>query len=460
MKTTSVPNDLKNWSPTSWLDFPVQQMPNYEDRQSLEKAVRQLKNYPPLTTSWEIEHLRQKLAHVSKGEAFILQGGDCAERFADCNPEHIVNLMKVLLQMSFILLHEMNLPIVRIGRMAGQYAKPRSSDTEVVNGQTINSYRGDIINGFEPDSRNRVARPERLVEGYHKAGLTLNFLRSLVDDGFADLHHPEQWELDFMRGNAFYREYKEMVHSIQRAIGFMESLKDDRFNALQKVDYFTSHEALNLWYESSQTRKVPRREGWFNLTTHMVWIGNRTRQLDGAHIEYCRGIRNPIGVKVGPGMTGEELVALIETLNPTHEEGKIILISRMGKDKVHDELPPLLRRVKEEGLPVVWQVDPMHGNTFSTNEGIKTRNFDDILTDVKQTFDAHRAEGTYLGGIHLELTGNNVTECVGGAQGLKEDGLNLNYQSYCDPRLNYEQSLEMAFLVAREWKSLYGNTKK
>lgn len=444
------------WTPTSWKSFPVKQMPDYADKEALEAAFGQLQKYPPLTTSWEIENLRRKLAQVSKGEAFILQGGDCAERFADCNPEHIVNLMKVLLQMSFILLHEMNLPIVRIGRMAGQYAKPRSSDTEVVNGETMNSYRGDIINGFEPITDNRKARPERLVEGYHKAALTLNFLRSLVDDGFADLHHPEYWELDFMQGNQYYLEYREMVQSIQKAIGFMESLKDDRFHALQQIDYFISHEALNLWYESAQTRIVPRREGWFNLTTHMVWIGNRTRQLGGAHVEYCRGIRNPIGIKVGPGMSGDELVELIERINPNQEEGKIILISRMGKDKVSKELPPLLKRIKREGFPVVWQVDPMHGNTFSTNNGVKTRNFDDILEDVRQTFAAHAAVGTYLGGVHLELTGNNVTECVGGAQGLNEAGLDSNYQTYCDPRLNYEQSLEMAFLVSREWKNLYG----
>lgn len=455
MSSTVDTASKKTWSPLSWKSFPIQQMPNYADKVALEKAFRQLQSYPPLTTSWEIESLRSKLVQVGRGEAFILQGGDCAERFEDCNPKHIVNLMKVLLQMSFILLHEMNLPIIRVGRIAGQYAKPRSSDTEVVNGETMNSYRGDIINGFEADSRNRLASPERLVEGYHKAGLTLNFLRSLVDDGFADLHHPETWELDFMQGNPFYREYKDMVRSIQHAIGFMESLKDDRFNALQKVDYFTSHEALNLWYESAQTRQVPRRDGWFNLSSHMVWIGNRTRQLDGAHIEYCKGIRNPIGVKVGPGLAEDELLALLDALNPANEEGKIVLISRMGKDKVAKELPTLLRRIKAEGKNVIWQVDPMHGNTFSTKNGTKTRNFDDILQDVKESFAAHRAEGTYLGGVHLELTGNNVTECVGGAQGLNEDGLDLNYQTYCDPRLNYEQSLEMAFLVAREWKLGY-----
>lgn len=455
MKTATTSDIL--WTPDSWQQFPVKQMPDYADKTALKKVYSQLKSYPPLTTSWEVENLRKKLAQVGRGESFILQGGDCAERFEDCNPEHIVNLMKVLLQMSFILLHEMNLPIVRIGRIAGQYAKPRSSDTEVVNGTKMNSYRGDIINGFEAETGNRQAKPARLLEGYHKAGLTLNFLRSLVDDGFADLHHPENWELDFMQGDVYYREYKEMVQSIQKAISFMESLKDDRFSTLQKVDYFTSHEALNLWYESAQTRQVPRRDGWFNLSAHMVWIGNRTRQLDGAHIEYCRGIRNPIGVKVGPGMEEDELLRLIETLNPAREEGKIVLITRMGNNKVEKELPKHLRRIKSEDLPVVWQVDPMHGNTFATKSGIKTRNFDEILNDVKQTFAAHRAEGTYLGGVHLELTGNNVTECVGGAEGLNEESLDLNYQTYCDPRLNYSQSLEMAFLVAREWKAAYGN---
>ncbi len=439
----------------SWKDKPVKQLPEYPDQKKLEEAYQTLKGLPPLVTSWEIEALKSKLAKVADGKSFLLQGGDCAESFNATNAPKIVNMVKVLLQMSFILIHEMGLPVLRVGRIAGQYAKPRSKDFETVNGEEIHNYRGDLINGYESNSGIRTPNPERLIEGYHKAGLTLNFLRALSDEGFADLHYPEQWELDFMRNNEYYADYEDMVTSITKAVRFVEAITPDSFSTLQKVDFYTSHEALNLYYDAAQTRSVPRKNGHFNLSAHMVWLGNRTRDLDGAHVEYFKGINNPVGIKVGPPFEIDETLKLIETLNPSHEAGKIVLITRFGKDLIEKELPKLIQAVRREGLPVVWSSDPMHGNTFSTNGGIKTRNFDAILKEVRSAFSIHRAEGSYLGGVHLELTGDNVTECVGGAKGLGENELDRNYESFCDPRLNYEQSLEMAFLVAREWKKSY-----
>jgi 3-deoxy-7-phosphoheptulonate synthase len=445
----------KNWSPTSWKDKPVKQLPEYPDPQRLDQSFETLKSLPPLVTSWEIEALKDKLAQVAAGKAFLLQGGDCAESFDATKASKIVNMVKVLLQTSFILIHEMGVPVLRVGRIAGQFAKPRSNDFEMVNGEEIHNYRGDLINGYKSESGIRMPDPQRLLEGYHKAGLTLNFLRALADEGFADLHHPEQWELDFMQNNEYYAEYEDMVNSITKAVRFVESIAPDTFSTLQKVDFYTSHEALNLYYDSAQTRPVPRKKGYFNLSAHMVWLGNRTRDLDGAHVEYFKGINNPVGIKVGPPYEIDETIKLIETLNPNHEAGKIVLITRFGKDIVEKELPKLIQAVRQEGFPVVWSSDPMHGNTFSTDGGIKTRNFDDILSEVQSSFAIHRSEGSYLGGVHLELTGDNVTECVGGAKGLGEKELQHNYETFCDPRLNYEQSLEMAFLVAREWKKSY-----
>ncbi|MFP8487577.1 class II 3-deoxy-7-phosphoheptulonate synthase [Gracilimonas sp. Q87] len=446
----------KNWSPTSWKDKPVKQLPDYPDQRELEQSYERLKDLPPLVTSWEIDALKNKLAQISDGNGFLLQGGDCAESFDATKAPKIVNMVKVLLQMSFILIHEMGIPVLRVGRIAGQYAKPRSNDFETVNGEEIHNYRGDLINGFESESGIRMPDPQRLIEGYHKAGLTLNFLRALSDEGFADLHHPEQWELDFMRNNEYYAEYEDMVSSITKAVKFVEAIAPDTFTTLQKVDFYTSHEALNLYYDSAQTRPVPRKPGHFNLSAHMVWIGNRTRELDGAHVEYFKGINNPVGIKIGPPFEIDETLKLIETLNPTHEKGKIVMITRFGKDTIEKELPGLIQAVRREGFPVVWSSDPMHGNTFSTDGGIKTRNFDDIISELRSAFAIHRSEGSYLGGVHLELTGDNVTECVGGANGLEENELNRNYETFCDPRLNYEQSLEMAFLVAREWKNSRG----
>jgi len=446
---------MGTWSPVSWKNFPIKQLPEYPDQERLEDVYEELRNYPPLTTSWEVEALKQKLAEASEGKRFLFQGGDCAETFADCKAPKIVNQLKILLQTSFILIHEMGIPVIRVGRLAGQYAKPRSKNYEVVDGEKIPNYRGDLINSIEPVEEKRIPDPNRLLQGYQKAAMTVNFLRALSDEGFADLHHPEYWELDFMKQNRYYKEYEAMVKSINKAVQFVESISPQNFPTLQNINIYTSHEALNLYYDAAQTRKVPRRTGWYNLSAHMVWLGNRTRDLDGAHAEYFRGIRNPIGIKVGPPYEIDETLQLIEKLNPTREAGKVVLITRFGKDRISDELPELIRAVEREGLPVVWSCDPMHGNTFSTDDKLKTRNFDDVLSEIKQAFAIHRNEGSCLGGVHLELTGDNVTECVGGAKGLKEEGLKRNYETYCDPRLNYEQSLEMAFLIAQEWKMSY-----
>ena len=444
------------WSPSSWREFPIQQLPDYPNKEELECSYNELQTLPPLVTSWEIESLKEKLAAVRAGKAFLFQAGDCAESFDLTQSSKIVNLVKVLLQTSFIMIHEMGVPVVRVGRMAGQYAKPRSSAFETIDGVEMHNYRGDLINGFEKNQAKRIPDPKRLLEGYHKAGLTLNFIRALGDEGFADLHYPEQWELDFMQNNPYHQEYESMVKSITQAVKFMDAVSERRLQQSQKVDFYTSHEALNLFYDSAQTRRVPRKEGYFNLSAHMVWLGNRTRDLNDAHVEYLRGIENPIGIKIGPPYTIDEILKLIEKLNPTNEAGKIVLISRFGKNQVQKELPGLIQAVRKEGFPVVWSSDPMHGNTFSSTNDYKTRNFDHIMEELKHSFAIHRAEGSYLGSVHLELTGDDVTECVGGAKGLDENGLDVNYETFCDPRLNYEQSLELAFLISKEWKKSYG----
>jgi 3-deoxy-7-phosphoheptulonate synthase len=443
------------WHPLSWNGKPIQQLPPYPDTEELQRVYNELRALPPLITSWEVEALKEKLALVSEGKSFLLQGGDCAETFDACKAPKIVNMLKVMLQMSFILVHEMGTPVLRIGRIAGQYAKPRSKDFEVVNGEEMLNYRGDLINSFVPNREARTPDPQRMITAYEKAALTLNFLRALSDEGFSDLQHPEQWELDFMKNNEFYKDYEAMVSSINKAINFMETITPNTINTLHKVDLYTSHEALNLYYEAAQTKRVPRKTGWFNLSGHLVWLGNRTKQLDGAHVEYLSGITNPIGIKAGPPFDLEDTLDLIDRLNPAREAGKIVIITRMGVNNVDKYLPAFIRAVKQEGHRVVWSCDPMHGNTFATENNIKTRRFNDILEEIKATFAVHRAEGSYLGGVHLEMTGDNVTECVGGANGLSENGLERNYETYCDPRLNYEQSLEMAFLVAREWNKSY-----
>ena len=405
---------------------------------------------PPLVTSWEILTLKQQLAEAQEGKRFLLQGGDCAETFAECNSEVISNRLKVLLQMSLVLVHGLKLPVVRVGRFAGQYAKPRSADLETKGDITLPSYRGDMVNGPEFTSEARIPDPRRMIKAHARSAMTMNFVRSLIDGGFADLHHPEYWGLGWVSQSPHATEYQKMVASIGDAVRFMETLAGGQMHNLNRVDFYTSHEALLLPYEEAQTRQVPRQPGWFNLSTHFPWIGMRTAALDGAHTEYFRGIRNPIAVKVGPSVTPDQLLRLIDVLNPDNEPGRLGLIHRMGAEHIATKLPTLLDAVKREGRRVLWICDAMHGNTESTSNGYKTRRFANIRSEIEQAFDLHAAAGTKLGGVHLELTGENVTECLGGARDLTEIDLQRAYRTTVDPRLNYEQALEIAMLIVRK----------
>ena len=444
---------MDNWSPTSWQSADVRQQPTYGDPEAVESVAARLAMLPPLVTSWEVETLRGQLASAARGARFVLQGGDCAESFAECTSDSITAKLKILLQMSLVLTHSLKKRVTRIGRFAGQYAKPRSADTETRNGETLPSYRGDLVNSLDFTAEARAPDPLNLLRGYQRSALTLNFIRGLIDGGFADLHHPEYWNLDFVDHSQNAAEYQRRVKSIGDSLKFMETLAGVAVGQIDRVDFYTSHEALHLVYEQAQTRTVPRREGWYNLSTHLPWIGLRTAFRGSAHIEYARGIRNPLGVKVGPGMSPADIAHLIEVLNPDGEEGRLALIHRCGADRIAGELPPILQAVCATGKPVLWICDPMHGNTKSTREGMKTRAFSAILSELEQAFDLHAANGTILGGVHFELTGEDVTECVGGARGLDEKGLRRAYRSQVDPRLNYEQALEMALLVARKGAS-------
>jgi 3-deoxy-7-phosphoheptulonate synthase len=379
-----------------------------------------------------------------------LQGGDCAESFDECCSPLITNRLKVLLQMSLALVHGLQMPVVRIGRFAGQYAKPRSSDLETRNGVTLPSYRGDLVNAFEFDEKSRIPDPQRLLQANAYSALTMNFVRSLVDGGFADVHHTEYWDLGWLDHSPLADEFHKLTESLGQSIRFMETITGRDVGSLRRVDFFTSHEALHLHYEQAQTRQVPRQEGWFNLGTHFPWIGMRTANLDGAHVEYFRGIRNPLGIKVGPGMDGNWLAGLLEKLNPGREPGRIVLIHRMGESKIEQYLPSLIQAVQDTGSPVLWISDPMHGNTETTEDGIKTRRFRKILREMELAFEIHRDNKSRLGGVHLELTGENVTECTGGARDLSDEDLKRDYKSTVDPRLNYEQSLEMAMFIVRK----------
>ena len=443
-------NEPADWAPTSWQKRVAAQQPNYPDLAKLQDTLQQLSGLPPLVTSWEILQLKQELADAADGKRFLLQGGDCAENFADCTSPHIANRLKVLLQMSLVLVHGLKQPIVRIGRFAGQYAKPRSADLETKDGVTLPSYRGDLVNAPEFTPEARIPDPQRLLEGHCRSALTMNFVRALIDGGFADLHHPEYWDLDWVKHSPHEAEYREMVRSIGDAVRFMESIGGAPMGSLRRVDFFTSHEALVLHYEQALTRKVPRQWGHFNLSTHFPWIGMRTAALDEAHVEYCRGIRNPIGVKISPSVTNDHLLRLIDVLNPDNEPGRLTLIHRLGANKVAEHLPRLIETVKAHGKRVLWCCDPMHGNTESTQSGIKTRRFENIRSELEQSFDIHAAHGSRLGGAHLELTGENVTECLGGARDLNEDDLQRAYRSTVDPRLNYEQAMELAMLIVRK----------
>jgi 3-deoxy-7-phosphoheptulonate synthase len=443
-------NPVDDWKPASWADFPALQQATYPDQEALGHALRTLGDLPPLVTSWEILSLREQIAEAQAGKRFVLQGGDCAESFEECSSPLITNRLKVLLQMSLVLVHGLQMPVVRIGRFAGQYAKPRSSDLETRDGVTLPSYRGDLVNAFEFDEASRIPDPQRLLQAHAYSAMTMNFVRSLVDGGFADVHHTDYWDLGWLDHSPLADEFHKLTESLGQSLRFMETITGRDVGSLRRVDFFTSHEALHLHYEQAQTRQVPRQWGWFNLGTHFPWIGMRTADLDGAHVEYFRGIRNPLGIKVGPGMDRDWLAGLLEKLNPGREAGRIVLIHRMGESKIEQHLPPLIKAVQETGSPVLWISDPMHGNTESTGDGIKTRRFRKIMGEMDLAFEIHRDNDSRLGGVHLELTGENVTECTGGARDLSDEDLKRDYKSTVDPRLNYEQSLEMAMLIVRK----------
>jgi 3-deoxy-7-phosphoheptulonate synthase len=441
------PDAASGWTPDSWQSKPAVQQPEYPERAALAAALEELSRLPPLVTSWEVNRLRAELAEAQEGRYFVLQGGDCAESFADCESGLVANRLKVLLQMSLVLVQGLRRRVVRIGRFAGQYAKPRSADTETRDGLTLPCYRGDLVNAPEFTAAARAADPGRLLEGHKRSALTMNFTRGLIDGGFADLHHPEYWNLDWVAHVAHANEYRQRVEAIGESLRFFEALAGQTISDFNRVEFYSSHEALLLNAEAAQTRRVPRQPGWYNLSTHFPWIGMRTAAVDGAHVEYCRGIRNPMGVKVGPAMSAKWLLELCVRLNPDNEPGRLSLIHRMGAGKIASALPPLVEAVRAAGHKVLWLCDPMHGNTKATGNGFKTRAFADILSEVEQAFAVHAACGSRLGGVHLELTGEDVTECLGGARDLTESDLQRAYRSAVDPRLNYEQALELALRI-------------
>lgn len=442
----------RGWSPESWRQMPIRQVPDYPDMAALAAMEAKIARFPPLVFAGEARRLKTALARAGEGQAFVLQGGDCAEGFADFTANTIRDSFRVLLQMAVVLTFGASLPVVKLGRMAGQFAKPRSSDTETKDGVTLPSYRGDIVNGpdFTPEAR--IPDPSRMEFAYMQSAGTLNLLRAFATGGYADLHQVHRWNLGFVARSPLADRYADLSTRIDETLNFMQACGMSDLPQVRETDFYTSHESLLLPYEQALTRIDSTTGDPYACSAHFLWIGDRTRQPEGAHVEFLRGVKNPIGMKVGPSMEADELVRLTEILNPANEKGRLTLISRMGADKVEAKLPPLLRAVKRAGREVVWLCDPMHGNT-TTVGGYKTRSFDAILSEVRRFFDAHLAEGTFAGGVHVEMTGSDVTECLGGAHKLSEADLSANYATFCDPRLNAEQSLELAFLIAEELKA-------
>lgn len=425
----------------------MRQYPPYDDAESVQRVTQSLSGYPPLVAAGEVDQLTAALAEAAAGKRFLLQGGDCAERFEDCTPESIMAKLQVLLQMSLVLTYATRKPVVRVGRLAGQYAKPRSSDVEVIDGRTLPAYRGDLINSPEPDRVARRPDPQRMARGYYHAAVTLNYIRALIEGGFADLHHPEKWELGFIEHSPNRESYRRVVDAITDAVTFMETIGGGG-ETLRRVSFYTAHEALLLPYEEALTRRDESGR-WYNLGAHFLWIGYRTTDPDGAHARYLAGLANPVGIKAGPGTETDTFRRLLDLLNPDRIPGRMTVITRLGADHVEVILPRLINAARTEGHPVLWCCDPMHGNTQVTSEGRKTRKVTDIFRELEQTFSVHSAHGSVLGGVHFELTGSAVTECIGGASGITEQDLQSCYETVCDPRLNAEQSLEMAFLIAR-----------
>ena len=440
----------RSWTPSSWTAYTAAQQPDWPDQAGLDRALKHIASYPPLVFAGEARSLQSSLAKVAAGNAFLLQAGDCAESFEEFSANNIREKLRVILQMAVVLTYSLGVPVVKVGRMAGQFAKPRSSPTEKVGDLEIPSFRGHIVNDPTPTEAARMPDPERLIQAYHQSASTLNLLRAFTKGGFADLNRVHAWTQEFVSSSPEGQRYESLAAEIERALLFMRACGVDTENtsALHEVDVFTSHEALILGYEEALTRQDSLTGGWYDCSAHMLWIGERTRQMDGAHIEFLRGVGNPVGCKIGPGTDPEWVLELCQVLNPARVPGRLTLISRMGADKVEDELRPLLRAVHDAGHPVVWTCDPMHGNTYATPSGRKTRHLDTIIGEIAGFVRAHKAEGTWPGGIHIELTGDDVTECLGGADDLGNDDLDDRYETVCDPRLNGRQSLDLAFRVA------------
>lgn len=449
-----------DWTPASWRDKPAKQLPAYPDADALRAAEATLAKFPPLVFAGEARSLKAQLANVAAGNAFLLQGGDCAESFAEFNAPKIRDSFRVILQMAIVMAFSGSIPVVKVGRMAGQFAKPRSDDNETKDGVTLPSYRGDIINGFEFSPAARIPDPQRMVQAYNQSAATLNLLRAFASGGYADLHRVNQWSLDFMKDSPLYDRYDHIAQQIDQALAFMAAcgVTGDTVPVIRETGFYTSHEALLLPYEEALTRTDSTTGAPYACSAHMLWIGARTNQTEGAQVEYVRGIKNPLGLKCPPTLDTDTLLRLIDIMNPDNEPGRLTLIARMGYDQVENKLPALIRAVQREGRHVVWSCDPMHGNTVKSSSGYKTRKFDHVLGEVRGFFNAHRAEGTHPGGIHLELTGQNVTECTGGAIEITDENLADRYHTHCDPRLNATQALEMAFLLAEEMKGLRGRT--
>ena len=442
------------WSPDSWRGLPIRQVPGYSDETALARVEETLHRFPPLVFAGEARRLKDRLAAVAAGKAFLLQGGDCAESFAEFHPNNIRDMFKVLLQMAVVLTYGAGCPVVKVGRLAGQFAKPRSSDTETQSGHTLPSYRGDIINGLEFDAAAREPDPQRMVQAYSQSAATLNLLRAFAQGGYADLHRVHAWNQDFVADSPQGERYRALADRLTETLDFMAAcgLNSETTPQIRETEFYTSHEALFLSYEEALTRIDSTTGDWYDCSAHLVWLGDRTRQVEGAHAEFLRGIKNPIGMKCGPTLEPDDLLRLIDRLNPDNEPGRLTLITRMGADKVEARLPYLIRAVRRAGREVVWCCDPMHGNTITSSNGYKTRVFGRILDEVHGAFAIHAAEGSYFGGVHFELTGQNVTECIGGAQGVSEDSLAERYLTHCDPRLNATQALELAFEIAEALK--------
>ena len=445
--TKSVASD---WTPESWRTKPIRQQPAYEDQAALAAVEARLGNFPPLVFAGEARRLKRHLAEVAEGRAFLLQGGDCAESFAEFHPDNIRDTFRVLLQMAVVLTYAAACPIVKVGRMAGQFAKPRSDDVEIRDGTELPSYRGDIINAMEFTPEARRPDPGRLLQAYSQAAATLNLLRAFAQGGYADLHRVHGWNMGFVADSPQGERYRELADRITETLAFMGAigLGEDSVPELSQTDFYTSHEALLLCYEQAMTRIDSTSGDYYDISAHMLWVGDRTRDPDHGHVEFLRGVANPLGLKAGPSLEADTLLRLMDILNPNNEPGRLTIIARMGSDQVEEKLPPLLRAVKREGRTVVWSCDPMHGNTIKATNGYKTRPFDRILAEVGGFFAAHESEGTVAGGVHFEMTGQDVTECLGGAQAITEQALSNRYHTHCDPRLNASQSLELAFLIS------------